>query len=767
MKQLFLPCVICCLFLNASLSFAQIKYINPGDPQAQDILSNQLSNQYMPVIGVWLWNEECLLPDGYKQFIDQAGKNSPYNLLIPFLRFPDKEITEDDIHSQVKLAAKYASEQNIFLVPDLDIRSARRAFKNKYPDELQEMLRIKEAMLSESDSTEVVIPSLDLSDHYSGGDILHHISIKGSLLHVFVYHCTSEGIEEETLKDITIKCRIISSSGDSVKVKIPPCKFPDKQPAFASVMVSFTHLYPDIFAPHLIDFQRDIIRQYADCKLAGVCKDEWGFPPYYPRFYRSGINDFWYSKYRAKMYAEKTGGRNLLQDCLLMAKGVKGKETERQMVINHFMEMSRQRNIALENDFYKTVKQVFGPDAAVTVHSTWWPYPDRNEYKKNGLDWWACRRDWAQTDEVTPYAVRTALCKKWDSPVWYNMYYKEDLATQMWSSALAGGRINYLPFQSLFDEKLMRAESRIRLLNYISKSPLNCPVAVIFGHPCTMNWAGPHYNDIGMQLVDSLWHKGYPADLIPTSEIENGSLYIDSEGYISYGKQRYTAVVLYHPEFEKKSTARFFSKADNGKTVLFRIGDWTYDFNGSPVNGNDLLPVSMKVSHHVDDIITELVKVMQEKSVIPQSPATNVIDNTYFNLRDFNHSSCSPPVTGFSHLMDGTVIHISGNDDVRGDTLKLNFNIDNFIVSMDAIGVTAVRLDEKGGLQALAAGSLKSFETGDFKIQLDERLDVALWINAEGQWQGVIQGNQEKIPDELLKITKNWTYLHLPVPPGQ
>ncbi|MBL4560475.1 MAG: hypothetical protein JKX79_05775 [Labilibaculum sp.] len=763
MKHIIFWSISYILLLGTIDSLAQSQYSNSF---VEDEVSNRMSNQYMPVMGVWVWGEKELRPDGFKELIDQTSKHSPYNLLIPFLRFPDKEVVDDAVYNQVKLAAYYAVKQNIQLVPDLDVRSARRAFQKKYPDELQEMLRLKEVNFSESDSVETLIPSLDLNDHYSGGDITHHIPLSGSLLRVYAYNRSDEGIDPATLRDITADCNLVFATKDSVKVKIPVSRSSAKSRTHACVMVSFTHLYPDIFAPHLMEFQGEIIEQYRDVPVAGICKDEWGFPPYYPRFYKLGTYDFWYSKHRAQAYAEKNRGRDLLADCLLMALGEKGKEAERQMAVNHFMEMARLRNIALEEDFYYTVKDVFGPEAAVTVHSTWWPYPDRCEYKKNGLDWWAAKRDWAQTDEVVPFAVRTALCKKWGSSIWYNMYYKEDMATQVWSSALAGGRINYLPFYSLFSNDLMRAESRIRLLNYISQTPLDCPVAVIFGHACTMNWAGPHYDDVGMELIDSLWHKGYPADLIPTSEIENGSLRVDSTGTIWYGKQSYAAVVLYHPEFEKKSTADFFSMAEKGNTALFRIGDWTRNFDGQQVLGNKLLPESMIVAGNIQETFSKVLNVLEQQNISSQTPATGIIDNQFFKLRDFNHASCSPPTTGFCRLIDGTVIHIAGTNQVSGDTIRSDFKIKDFNVSVDAIGVAAVRLDENGNLNALAAGGLKQLKTGDFEIKLDQRTDLALWINGEGQWQGVVQGeNEVVIPEELMQITRNWIRLKAPVPP--
>lgn len=721
----------------------------------------RLSNRYFPEFGVQSWQEEDFFTDSYMQMIDEANEKTPYNFLIPFLRFPSYEVTDSIVHSYVKRVAEYAAQKNVQLAPDLDVRNARRAYRKKYPDEMQKMLRLKEAELQNTGATEVVIRSIDLNDHYSGGALTHHIPLEGNLLRVYAYKKSEAGVASGTLRDITGNCEATYATADSVGIKIPA------QPdcTHAAALVTFTHLYPDIFGPHLMAFQREIIEQYKDVPLIGVCKDEWGFPPYYPRFFREGLHDFWYSEHRAKTYAESSGGRDLPADCLLMAIGEQNKDSERKAAINRFMEMSRLRNTNLEVDFYDAVKAVFGKDAAVTVHATWWPYPDKCEFLKNGLSWWTAKRDWAQTDEVTPYAVRTALCKKWGSPIWYNMYYKMDIVPQMWSSALGGGRIDYLPYQSLFHPETMLAECRIRLLNYISQSPIDCPVAVVFGHYSAMNWAGPHYDDVGMELVDSLWRSGYPTDLIPTTEIANGSLKVDKNGTIWYGKQAYAAVILYHPEFENAPLADFFNKASKGNTTLLRVGEWTENFDGKPLGGAQLLPASMTRAADARDAFTKVCHALEKKHIPRQTPATDILDNTYFQLRDFEHVSCAPPTTGFSRMIDGTVIRVAGTKNISGDTIQANFKVNNYDVAVDAVGVAAVRLDKNGNPEALAAGGLKSFRAGNFEIQLNNRTDLALWKNPDGKWQGVIQGWDGSIPDALLQITPSWSRLSVPVPP--
>ncbi len=446
---------------------------------------------------------------------------------------------------------------------------------------------------------------------------------------------------------------------------------------------------------------------------------------------------------------------------------MKGKATERETAINHFREMSFQRNSELECDFYEAVKTVFGADAAVTVHPTWWPYPDQQEFRKNGLDWWASKRDWAQTDETVPFGVRTSLSKKWNSPVWYNMYYTARLHDQVWGSALGGGRINYLGFQSLFDREIMRAETRIRLLNYISNSPLDCPVAVIFGHASAMNWAGKGFDDVGMSLVDSLWHAGYPADLIPSSEIENGSLRIDENGTIVYGPQKYAATVLYQPEFEKESTSLFFKNAAMGTTELFTIGCWTRYFNGNKAQEDHLLPKKIVRVPDVSTAYQKVIAVLEERRITSQTAATALLDTTFYTLRGYHHISYFPPNTGVSRMIDGTHLFIAGTNRVSGDPIRKDTLIHNHLVSFDAIGVVGIRLDETGKLDALAASDLSHFIGGGVTIDLDNRTDIALWKNQDGKWEGVIQSEKQgEIPDELERITDRWTWLKLPVPPS-
>ena len=533
-------------------------------------------NQWKIVPSMATWHMDSVLIDlaaTYSTFRVLANlRNSPFRVRMN----SDKDLMHNELHDQIKKRVQYAKEKGISLIADLDVRLALQTFEARYPDELQQMLVVREIKLNGKDTVNVSVPSRTLQDHYHRPYPVR----SGSFVKAFKYNLTREGlIDPISLKEISEEYIVNSFTKESVQLKVPENMLNSSSHIF--VMVSFTYLYPDVFSPHLMEFRNEIVRKYADTGLAGAHNDEWGFPNAISEW--SVQNEYWYTGNRAKVYAENTDGRDLLNDILLMHKGIAGKEAERIKAINYFQEMGRVRNGELEEHFYYTVKDVFGPDAIVAVHPTWFPYPERREFKKNGLDWWIAKRDWAQTDEVTPFGVRTSLAKKWDSPVWYNMDHTTGLPPQtlinadlfvqsLWSSALAGGRVTNLPSavgpRGILGSDFIKAETRIRLLNYITESPLNCPVAVIFGHTAAMNWAGKGFEDIGMDLVNELWLKGIPTDLIPTSEIWNKSLFIDNDGFVCYGKQRYAAVILYNPEFEKESTASFFIKASNGNTRL-------------------------------------------------------------------------------------------------------------------------------------------------------------------------------------------------------
>lgn len=729
--------------------------------------SFRLPADVLPQIGAWFCHEDCFEPDGYRKYLDMYRDYTPYSLITTSFR-AKPEITSQQAHDQVKKAVAYARECGLRIALDLDVRLARDAFRSAYPTEQQEMLRLRTADLADTGEITVKIASEVLNDHMTGGNT-PYLPLSGRLVRVYSYVTNEGGVEPGTVEDITNKaCTVRSANEKEVQVAITCGEATRGRQA--CVMVAFTHFTPDVFSPHLLEFQRGIVKQYADVELSGEMKDEWGFPPCFDGCPEK--NDFWYSEAMRKAFSDKTGGRDLVRDCLLMYLGEKGREKERQAVINHFMEMVLLRNAEIENDYYRVAKETFGPNAFVGTHATWMPYPGTAEFKKNGLDWWMAKRDIGQTDEVTPYCARTALAKKWGSAVWYNQYYSPQLADyeeNLWTHAVGGGRINYHPlypykggdmYVDMLRGDLLRADCRIRLLNFVSKSPVDCPVAVVFGHRCATNWAGPAYDDVGLQLTDRLWREGFYADLIPTSEIGGEALCVDKQGYVCYGPQRYAAVVLYHPEFDRPSTAAFFRGVKRDKTALYRVGEWTTDLDGQPFDGKAALPESMVLETDAVSCAEHVIERLRQLGIQPHSPA---MGKTTTSAGFQQLGTAAPLRAGRIRLIDGTRIILAGEKELTGDPIQANLDIDGKKVHIEATGVAAVRLAKDGSLDALAAGGLRLLQGPELEIRLDQPVDVALWHDEKGNMHGAIQDWPGPIPTPLAGLCTQW--LHLDIPP--
>ena len=722
---------------------------------------HKIIRQSWPAIGCWFWMEEEFQPDGYKRFLDLHRDHSCFGLLTTSIRHP-VEVTDPAVHDQIKRAAEYAGARGMRLAMDLDVRLARKAFQEAHPDELQEIVCLRETPLSEEAEATLKIDAISLGDHYTHR-AAPYFTVSSRLLRAYSYRRGPDGIDPKTVENITGRCRIEETEDHGLTITIPP--FAGQTGRTACLMAAFTLFTPAAFAPHLIAFERAILQQYADVPLAGACKDEWGFPG---RF-TIRTDELWFSRFMAEAYAQRRPGHELTRDLLLMSFGERGRECERSAAINHYMEMNHQRNAEIESAFYESIKAVFSPHAVAATHPTWFPFPNEKEIFKNGLDWWGCRRDLAQTDEATPFPARTALAKKWQSPLWYNMYYEASRAPyeeDLWRSALAGGRLNFHPEYpnpeadmrtSLLTGDLMRAASRIQLLNYISSMPVDCPAAVIFGHPAALNWAHDSFADVGLGITNALWETGHYADLIPSSEIEAGALMLAEDGRIQYGPQRYAAVVLYHPQFERPAVAEFFRHAAGlGSTTLFQIGPWNLDFEGNTYDGETALPAAMKAMDTAA-CIREVIHHLEEAGIAPQTPSTMRATGSF-------PESMMPLPSGRCRLLDGTHILASCSTNVMGDPITETLTVKECPVVFDAVGVAAVRLDAHGHVEAMAAGGLRLFEGPDLTIELSERIDLALWHNIKGEWVGALHGFEGAIPEALVRITQDWTRVQLPVP---
>jgi hypothetical protein len=721
--------------------------------------SNRLPPSVALEVIAWFWMEKPEFePGGYRKFIDLVADNSNFGMLTTSLRAPKHEITFPETHDQIRRAVQYAHQRGLKVAFDLDVRFARGTFRNRFPDQLQWMLRIRAFPSSSKSSVQAEIKSQYLADHmtWPGSD---YQRLSGRLMGVF------RSVHEQTqaypsLEKMQEGYRIVEESPEKVSIEVPVGHW-----AFGEdliVAAAFEYEYPDVFSPFLPDFQKDICEQYRDTSLdGGMGADEWGFPPVVNHGGKDG--DFWYSKALAERYG-KIGGGDFVRDSILMALGIGGTYEQRLIAINRYMHLILTRNLELEQSFYRNAVQVFGPQSFAGTHATWGNMPWGDAFK-DGYDWWGATRDYGQTDEHWPIPVRTALAKKMGGSVWYNQFYAPDAepySKEVWQDARAGGRVNLHPlwpssvgekaYLDIFRSPFMRAESRVRLLNFIKPAPLDCPVAIVFGHAASLNWAGAHFGDLGEGFAAELWNAhGVRADLIPSSEIESGALRLASDGWLVYGVQRYRVLVFLNPDFEGPETFDFLRRVASSQTHVFVRDETRLAPNGHIQAWED---------------------VIEGAAVNPTPAGVAEFLQTWSSPRHL-----SPP--DLVRLTDGTHLLARGEKNPSGDTIDETFYIyyANGLAKVKAgvTGLLAIRLSEVGEVQALAASDLRHLQiwkvdpfselTEQFHLEPPVPIDVALWRDENGKQHGIVQGAKE-IPQELLQWTRDWVRMDLAPPNG-
>ena len=93
MKSLFVIIMGCGLLLFAIAGKTQPKYPVYKKLSGQNEVINQLSEEYMPVMGVWNMREAELNPEGYKKTLDQASRYSLSRLKDVYRKLLDTDIS--------------------------------------------------------------------------------------------------------------------------------------------------------------------------------------------------------------------------------------------------------------------------------------------------------------------------------------------------------------------------------------------------------------------------------------------------------------------------------------------------------------------------------------------------------------------------------------------------------------------------------------------------------------------------------------------------
>ena len=711
--------------------------------------------------------------EGWRGLIDLLARHGMYNLVTVTMRLKGHAITEPETRALFGRLVAYARARGLEVALDLDPRLARGAFRRRYPNELQRVVYLQRCVLREGEAAFAIQPE-QWSDHMTGLGTPYRVEA-GRFVRAVAWRLDRNGaVAPASRQDVSGRVEVKTAGVEGVSGLVSGVRDAEE----VAVLAEFSLFTPDVFSPHLVAYQRELLEIYADLPLRGVVKDEWGFPPTVQsmRAHRS----FWYSDFYADAYQRDAGGRCLLDDLILMAVPVAGCESERLAAINRYMALNLRRQAEIEEAYYHAAKEVFGPDTLVTKHATWYPYIDEREFHKNGLSWWVARRDIAQTDEITPVSAALGMAKKFGSANWLNEGYSEfpeHYRRNIWRYAVAGGRMvfhalyptvngqpsdpcdpNHSEHALLLTRELLQAECRVRLLNFITTAPLDSAVAFVFGHENVMNWAGEGYLDYGEDLSLDLWRHGYAVDLYPSTELASGTFAITDDGWLRVGCQRYHMLVLYRPNMSPAETAAFLRSRPITRTALVVMGGWTHDDQARPLDGLSLLPDGFRQMALAPGTLADLMSVLQASGAPTQPP----LEEPYLLFR--SEQIGLPAPRGVSRLVDGTQVWISATETSdAGDAIQRILEVDDVALEVAAAGLFAARVDAAGNLAALAAGGLSRVGGGGFDLTLPEPLDLALWRNAQGTWHGVVQGlGTLQLPEPLRPLAADWRFLSVP-----
>lgn len=755
--------------------------------------------------------------DDYRTLFDAVEPTGAFDALTITLRSLPRFDGNAAAVAATKRAVEYARERGVGAIIDVDLRIARYDFEAERPDLSQERMYFKEIDLRTLDAgenrAEAAFEAPNLNDHYAGARPFY---VRGArFVKAWRYRKNVDGaIDPDSIVDVSTAFDVPSTNAPLEKNRVDfvdatsrnrfvvPVelsairgilangedsavgeeKTNDAKSAddgdFLAIAVAFRYSCPDVFADETLALERRLYEQYRDVPALGVAKDEWGFPPSFERANR--LDDFWYSEATRRAYSAAFGTDgapvDLVDDLFLAFRPQAGREAERIAAVDRFYRLCADRILEYEIQNYQTTKEIWGPDAFVGVHCTWFPFPNVLELRKNGAMWWKAPRDFAQSDEFVPFCCRNSLAKATDSH-WINMFYARQVPAYVfehWTAAASGGRAhihNIYPRdenspQHPLDNRLMpivdtggvaRIRSKIRTLSLISDAPLDSPVAVVFGRFGAMNPLRPEWNKAGVDLCDRFSTAGYPADLIPADEISSTTptgekrWKLSDDGRLQYGPQRYSALVFWG---ENGADAADFAalKALAGTNCRTKIFEINADATAA----------------EKDALAAEALAALEVANVEKQTPWA--LDETAFSVPE--ERSSRPRLVSTSRYIDGTTVWIAARENALGDpisldgaTVRLADGSDSTPISAVANGVFAARFGADGTLDAVAAAELKSLKIGDLNVEIPEAeiggdpVDVAIWRRPDGRLRGVFQRRENALPPSLEGLVDDWTFL--------
>ena len=290
--------VITCLAVAAAELLAV-----PADPLARFWRENdgktvrRLPVDVVPENAFWGFGTRDFL-DGMKAFnrmAEEGFAKSTYNCVTLTLRC-NPELGDAETMAAAKAFFAKARAAGVKVYMDTDPRIARREFFARWPNERQGIAYVATAAPTNGVAS-FAHTFNDATDHMTGGAKSSYRPLAARVADAFAVRRRADGSLDlarrrpvDVTPEIAVQKRRDEGGGGYMDravaiVKGKAAGLADDETLVATLVADYYSI--DVFSPHIIPFEREIMARYKELGADGGLRDEWGFIPNYTRLCRS------------------------------------------------------------------------------------------------------------------------------------------------------------------------------------------------------------------------------------------------------------------------------------------------------------------------------------------------------------------------------------------------------------------------------------------------------------------------------------------------
>ncbi|KAA9041206.1 hypothetical protein FW778_04000 [Ginsengibacter hankyongi] len=687
MKNKLLLFFFCVLILHVTSKAQQLKvnYVNA------------FQNINHPEVAYWFFASNMLPKAAYRGKIDSFARYSKYTLIFLTERDGCNFYDFKTMHPVFKDLVAYAHKKGL----KIGLQIWKREFGTRI-ENTDRLMQEGEVVLDENGHANYSVMA-------KGARNMSEL-LTSDLFKIYAFKKTGDGFyDPATFKDIT-KYAKADTSRTQVKVSISAGKKLEGYTAY--ILTQHYYNYASNFSEQAKSVLLHAFKAYADIPFDGIGLDEYKNLLIARQPVLKKTNDTFrerlYSIAMAKRMKAFTG-MDLSRVLFDMRYAPEGKPAIRIKAINEYMSLLRTATLDIEKSMYDLGKKMYGPKTFIGLHDTFHNNLDEDEVWQTGVSWWNIKRDYGHTDEETSTPVQIGIGMSNKENAMYNMYYNKSLE-RIWTKALYDLRYGVRTHHHAANdvqgwgvsidkpaalEKINKVENCARLLNRFNPPFPAIKLLVVYGMEAMYNWY-PNKEDRGLYDINDklgmeeksiqLWQNGYLNAAVPTDEIEDGRLKLNADGKPVLNGYTFDAVIFLDPQYSKESTIKFFQQYVNRGGQLLIEGNATNGYYGNDIT-NPWANIESKA------VATSFSLENVEKLGVPRNDLVNGVPNG-----------------------DGAYTFTSIESLQKDSAVNFSFAYNGYTFSGNYKGLAAIKVDNKGNLQKLAATCFLSLKRNGVQI---------------------------------------------------